>query len=188
MSFPEEKVARVVAHLLELFGEDADREGLRKTPQRVASVWQEFTRGYRENPEDIVAGAIFEVDGYQEIILVRDIEYFSLCEHHLLPFFGKAFVGYIPRKKIIGLSKIPRIVDHFSKRLQVQERMTWQIAEFLDRILSPLGVAVVLEGYHLCLAMRGVRKSQARMQTSALLGVFREDARTRAEFFSLISG
>ncbi|MHA2620239.1 MAG: GTP cyclohydrolase I FolE [bacterium JZ-2024 1] len=173
--------------MIRILGDDPRREGLRKTPQRMARLWAELSEGYRLNPEEIVNNAVFEADHYSEVILVRDIEYFSLCEHHLLPFFGKAHIGYIPRRKIIGLSKIPRLVEFFSRRLQVQERLTQQVAEFLHATLDPCGVGVVIEGYHLCVAMRGAKKVNPRMVTSTMLGVFREDPRSRLELMTLIS-
>jgi len=174
-----------VRSILENMGEDPDREGLQRTPERVARMYAELTAGYHVDPVRLINDAIFEVS-YDQMVVVRDIEYYSLCEHHLLPFLGRAHVAYIPNGKVIGLSKIPRIVEMFARRLQVQERMTQQIAEFLDETLHPQGVAVVMEGLHLCSAMRGVKKAQARMVTSAMLGLFRDNKATREEFFNNI--
>ena len=173
------------ALLLEL-GEDPNREGLIKTPERVAKAWKFFSKGYYENIEEITNRAIFTED-VQDMVIVRDIEFFSLCEHHLLPFFGKAHVGYIPNGKVIGLSKIPRIVDVYSHRLQVQERLTNQVANGIKRILDPIGVAVVMEGKHMCMQMRGVEKQNSFASTSAMLGQFRESTETRSEFLSIIN-
>lgn len=173
--------------MIRLLGDDPKREGLKNTPERMARMWMELGQGYRLNPREIVNDALFDSCDYNELILVRDIEYFSLCEHHLLPFFGKAHIGYIPNGKIIGLSKIPRLVEFFSRRLQVQERLTQQVAQFLNTVLNPRGVGVVIEGYHLCVAMRGAKKVNPRMVTSAMLGVFREDPRSRLELMNLIS-
>jgi GTP cyclohydrolase I len=180
-----DRIEALARELLILLGEDPEREGLRQTPYRLAELYQDLSSGYRTSPEEVVADAIFTVE-YDHLILVRDIEYFSLCEHHLLPFFGKVHVGYIPSGKVIGLSKIPRIVDVFAKRLQLQERMTEEIAQFLERAIQPQGVAVVAEGMHLCLAMRGAKKGSARLVTSAVKGLFRKDARSRAEIMNLI--
>jgi GTP cyclohydrolase I len=162
-------------------GEDPEREGLLKTPNRVARMYDELLSGYRTNPVKLINNALFEVE-YDDMVIVRDIEFFSLCEHHMLPFFGRAHVAYIPRKQVIGLSKIPRIVDMFARRLQVQERMTRQIADFINEVLDPMGVAVVAEGVHMCSMMRGVKKIEASMTTSAMLGIFRENHITRSEF------
>ncbi len=179
------KVEDAVKGILSEIGEDPNREGLKDTPERVKRLYKEITSGYNEDPNEIINGAIYEID-YDEMVIIKDIEYYSLCEHHMLPFFGKAQIAYIPKKKVIGLSKIPRIVEVYARRLQVQERMTVQIANFLNETLKPKGVAVVVNGYHLCMAMRGVRKSDANMLTSSMLGAFRNDERTRAEFLSLI--
>lgn len=170
--------------LVEL-GEDPKREGLVKTPQRVAAAYRELTSGYAADIDTIINEALFEED-YNEMVIVRDITFYSLCEHHLLPFFGKAHVAYIPNGRIVGLSKLPKIVEVFAKRLQVQERMTSQIAETIKRKLRPSGVAVVLEARHLCMEMRGAESLLSPTVTSAMLGVFRDDARTRKEFLSLI--
>ena len=172
--------------LLGLIGEDVNREGLKKTPTRVAKAWKYFSQGYHSNIEEVINNAIFD-ETCKDMIVVRDIEFFSLCEHHMIPFFGKAHVGYIPDGKIIGLSKIPRIVDMFSRRLQVQERLTDQIANTMQKMLNPIGVAVVMEGRHLCMQMRGVEKQNSLASTSAMLGQFRKSAETRAEFLSIIS-
>ncbi|MBN1246628.1 MAG: GTP cyclohydrolase I FolE [Anaerolineae bacterium] len=174
-----------VGMILEAIGEDVEREGLQRTPGRVARMYEELTAGYHVDPDHLINGALFDVQ-YNEMVLVRDIDYYSLCEHHMLPFLGKAHVAYIPENKVIGLSKIPRIVEMFARRLQVQERMTQQIAEFLDETLHPRGVAVVVEGLHMCAAMRGVKKANARMTTSAMLGEFKDDQAVRAEFFEHI--
>ena len=174
-----------VRDILESIGEDVEREGLQRTPGRVARMYEELTAGYHVDPVRLINDAIFDVN-YDEMVIVRDIDYYSLCEHHMLPFLGQAHVAYVPDGKVIGLSKIPRIVEMFARRLQVQERMTRQIAEFLDETLHPLGVAVVAEGLHMCAAMRGVKKANARMVTSAMLGVFKENSTTRKEFFDNI--
>ena len=180
-----EKVEEAVRAILASVGEDPNREGLLHTPERVARMYEELLVGYHIDPVATINHALFEVE-YDEMVVVRDIEFYSLCEHHLVPFYGRAHVAYLPRDKVLGLSKIPRVVDMFSRRLQVQERMTQQIADFLDEVLHPKGVAVVVEGAHLCSMMRGVRKANARMVTSALTGLFKSDARTRAEFFDHI--
>jgi len=175
-----------VGTILEAIGEDPEREGLIKTPHRVAKSYKELLAGYRMDPKAIINDAIFDV-AYDEMVIVRDIEFYSMCEHHMLPFMGKVHVAYIPSDKVIGLSKIPRIVDLFSRRLQVQERMTTQIANYIDVVLKPQGVAVVAEGMHMCMMLRGVKKKDARMTTSAMLGIFREDMSTRMEFLDNIS-
>ena len=172
-------------NLLEAIGEDVDREGLRRTPVRAARALEFLTQGYRQDLDEIINGAVFE-SGASEIILVKDIELYSLCEHHLLPFIGRAHVAYLPNGKVIGLSKVARIVDVFARRLQIQENLTTQIAESLMRCLEPSGVAVVVEAKHLCMMMRGVEKQNSVMKTSCLLGTFKEDARTRSEFLSLL--
>jgi GTP cyclohydrolase IA len=174
-------IETAVRSILENVGEDPDREGLRRTPHRVAKMYDELLAGYQVDPVALVNGALFDVE-YDEMTIVKDIEYFSMCEHHMLPFYGRAHVAYIPGKKIIGLSKIPRIVEMFARRLQVQERMTRQIAELVDEILQPQGVAVVVEGAHMCSMMRGVKKEHPRMVTSTMLGSFKENAMTRNEF------
>jgi len=174
-----------VRTLLVEIGEDPSREGLAGTPERVRRMYDELTAGYHIDPDALLNGACFNVD-YDEMVVVRDIEFFSLCEHHLLPFTGRAHVGYLPRGRVVGLSKIPRIVDMYAQRLQVQERLTVQVAEFLMERLEPKGVACVVEATHLCTMMRGVKKQEATMVTSAMTGTFRRDARTRAEFMGLI--
>jgi GTP cyclohydrolase IA len=175
----------LITRLLAAVGEDPTREGLLKTPERVARSLEYLTGGYRTNVADVINGALFTVD-YNEMVIVRDIDFYSLCEHHMLPFFGKCHVAYIPNGRVIGLSKVPRLVDMFARRLQLQERMTNQIAETIRETIQPLGVAVVCEGTHLCMAMRGVEKQQSTTVTSAMLGVFHDDARTRAEFLQLL--
>jgi GTP cyclohydrolase IA len=174
-----------VQALLAEIGEDPTREGLAGTPERVRRMYDELTSGYHVDPDALLNGACFNVD-YDEMVVVRDIEFFSLCEHHLLPFIGHAHIGYLPRGRVVGLSKIPRIVDMFAKRLQLQERLTVQVAEFLMERLEPKGVACVVEATHLCTMMRGVKKQEATMVTSSMTGTFRRDARTRAEFMGLI--
>ncbi len=174
-----------VRKILEAIGENPDRDGLQNTPERVVRAIQYLTKGYRDSVEKILNGALFDVD-YDEMVIVKDIEIYSLCEHHLLPFFGKCHVGYIPSHKVIGLSKIPRLVDMFARRLQVQERLTQQIAETVQKATEPRGVAVVIEAQHLCMMMRGVEKQNTKMTTSAMLGRFRKDERSRSEFLSLV--
>lgn len=175
-----------VGQILQAIGEDPARQGLLRTPLRVAKAYAELTAGYATDPELLINNAVFDV-AYDEMVLVKNIDYFSLCEHHLLPFYGKAHVAYIPNGKVIGLSKIPRIVEMFARRLQVQERMTQQIADFLQETLHPQGVAVVVEGQHMCAAMRGVKKANARMTTSAMLGSFKNNPQTRGEFLDHIA-
>jgi len=181
-----ESIAAAVKDILVGIGEDPEREGLQRTPQRVAKSYEELLSGYRMDPQALINEAVFDV-AYNQMVVVRDIEFYSMCEHHMLPFMGRAHVAYIPSDKVIGLSKIPRIVDLFSRRLQVQERMTTQIAEYLDVVLKPEGVAVVVEGLHMCMMLRGVKKHDARMTTSAMLGAFRTDMSTRMEFLDNIS-
>jgi GTP cyclohydrolase IA len=175
-----------VGTILREVGEDPSREGLRRTPLRVAKMFAELTAGYQIDPHALINDAIFEVD-YDEMVIVKDIHFYSLCEHHLLPFYGHAHVAYIPRGKVIGLSKIPRVVEMFARRLQVQERLTVQIADFLNHELEPRGVAVVAQAVHMCSVMRGVRKENASMITSAMRGAFRTASKTRAEFLGLIN-
>jgi GTP cyclohydrolase I len=177
----QDLVRRILAEL----GEDPGREGLTETPRRVEKSLKFLTSGYAVDIDALINNALFTVD-YSEMVIVKDIDYYSLCEHHLLPFFGKCHVAYLPRTKVIGLSKLPRIVDAFSRRLQVQERLTNQIAQTIQDAIDPLGVGVVMEGTHLCMAMRGVEKQNSFAITSAMLGNFREDARTRTEFLNLI--
>lgn len=178
-------VANAYRELLQSIGEDVNREGLRRTPDRAARSLEFLTQGYRQNLDQIINGAVFESNA-SEIILVKDIELYSLCEHHLLPFIGRAHVAYLPNGKVIGLSKVARIVDVFARRLQIQENLTTQIAESLMNCLQPSGVAVVVEAKHLCMMMRGVEKQNSVMKTSCLLGTFKDDARTRSEFLSLL--
>jgi len=175
----------LIRQLLAELGEDPTREGLLRTPHRVAQSLSFLTSGYSADIDEVLNGALFTVD-YNEMVIVKDIDFYSLCEHHLLPFFGKCHVAYIPRTRVIGLSKIPRVVDVFARRLQIQERLTNQIAETIREKIDPLGVAVVCEGTHLCMSMRGVEKQNSFAVTSAMLGVFRDNARTRMEFLELI--
>lgn len=179
-------IQQAVIKMLIAFGEDPDRNGLERTPERVARMYDELLAGYRQDPIELVNDALFDVI-YDEMVLVRDIEFYSLCEHHMLPFLGRAHVAYLPRGRVLGLSKIPRLVDMFARRLQVQERMTRQIADFINELLHPHGVAVVVEGLHLCATMRGVKKHDARMTTSSMLGYFRKSIATRQEFLDNIS-
>ncbi|MGB3544591.1 GTP cyclohydrolase I FolE [Rubrivirga sp.] len=182
-----EALADVTRRQLELIGEDPEREGLLKTPERVAKAWQFLTHGYDLDPDAILRSALFQED-HSQMVLVKDIEVYSLCEHHALPFFGKAHVAYIPDGRIVGLSKIPRVVDVFARRLQVQERLTIQIRDAVDRVLQPEGVAVVIEAQHLCMMMRGAEKQNSHTTTSAMSGVFLDNTDTRAEFMRLIAG
>ena len=181
----EGTIARLIAELLKELGEDANREGLERTPARVEKALGYLTAGYAMDPRDVLNDALF-VEDYDEMVVVKDIDFFSLCEHHLIPFFGKAHIAYMPKRRIVGLSKIPRLVDMYSRRLQVQERLTTQIANTLNETLQPRGVAVVLEGIHLCMLMRGVEKQNSKAVTSAMLGAFRDRPETRAEFMDLI--
>lgn len=181
-----ELIKQSTINMINAFGENPDREGLQRTPERVSKMYDELLQGYRINPVEFINDAIFAVK-YDEMVIVRDIEFYSLCEHHMLPFIGRAHVAYIPRGHVIGLSKIPRIVDMFARRLQVQERLTRQIANFVDELLRPQGVAVVLEAVHLCSMIRGVKKHDSRMTTSAMLGAFRSKLSTRMEFLDNIS-
>ena len=181
---PSAPVAAHILAILESLGEDPGREGLLKTPERVTRSLREMTAGYRVDVDALINNALFEVD-YNEMVVVKDIQWYSLCEHHLLPFFGKAHVAYVPERRIIGLSKIPKLVQVFAQRLQVQERMTQQIAQTLEDKLNPLGVGVVLEARHLCMEMRGARSQLSPTVTSAMLGSFRRDPRTREEFLAL---
>ena len=181
-----DSIQKSVENILSAIGEDPTREGLLKTPERVARMYEELLEGYRMDPVAMINDACFEVN-YDEMVVVRDIEFYSLCEHHMLPFMGRAHVAYLPKGRVIGLSKIPRIVDLFARRLQVQERMTRQIADFIHGLLQPHGVAVVIEALHMCSMMRGVKKHNARMTTSAMLGAFRASLATRQEFLDNIS-
>ena len=182
-----ERYAALVREQLSLLGEDPDREGLVRTPDRVATAMGWLTRGYQEDVRSMVGNAIFEEE-HENMVMVRDIELYSLCEHHLLPFFGRAHIAYVPAGRIVGLSKLPRIVDVFARRLQVQERLTEQIAAAIEEVLEPRGVGVVIEAAHLCMMMRGVEKQSSKTITSALRGIFRSDPRTREEFLSLARG
>ena len=179
------KIANLIAELLKELGEDTGREGLDKTPERVEKALRHFTSGYSQDVKEVLNGAMF-VEDYDEMVIVKDIDFSSMCEHHLLPFVGKCHVAYLPDRKIVGLSKIPRLVEMFSRRLQVQERLTTQIATTLNEALQPRGVAVVMEAIHLCMLMRGVEKQNSKAITSAMLGTFRERPETRAEFMELI--
>ena len=181
-----DKIEVITKQLLEEIGEDPNREGLLKTPSRVSKAWSFFSKGYKQDLNRIINDAIFEEDA-KDMVIVRDVEFFSLCEHHLIPFFGKAHVGYIPNGKVIGLSKIPRIIDMFSRRLQVQERLTHQIAEAINSVLNAKGVSVVMEGRHMCMQMRGVEKQNSFTSTSAMSGQFKKSAETRSEFLSIIN-
>ena len=179
------KIARLIEELLRELGEDTQREGLDRTPERVEKALRYFTSGYAQDVKEVLNDAMF-VEEYDEMVIVKDIDFFSLCEHHMIPFFGKAHIAYMPRKKIVGLSKIPRLVEMYSRRLQVQERLTTQIANTLNEALQPRGVAVVMEAIHLCMLMRGVEKQNSKAVTSAMLGSFRDRPETRAEFMELI--
>jgi GTP cyclohydrolase I len=182
---PVDRMPALVERLLEELGEDPAREGLKATPARVTRALRELTDGYEMDIADVIAGAVFDQD-YDEMVLVKDIPFYSLCEHHMLPFFGSCHVGYLPKGKVVGLSKIPRLVSMFAHRLQLQERMTKEIAEALNGALTPRGVGVVIEARHLCMEMRGVQKAGGELITSCMLGTFRRDARTRAEFLELV--
>ena len=181
-----DKIEKITKELLIELGQDPDREGLIKTPHRVSKSWRFLVGGYNQTIDQVVNDAIFSVDN-QDMIIVKDINYYSLCEHHLLPFMGKVHVGYIPDGKVLGLSKIPRIVDIYARRLQLQEQLTQQIAKGITEFLNPKGVGVVIEGEHMCMRMRGVQKQNASMQTSSMTGVFRNEKKTREEFLNLIN-
>lgn len=181
-----DKVQHLIHELLLELGEDPKREGLVKTPKRVARSWEYITQGYQKDIKEVINGAVFH-ENARGMVIVRDIEFYSMCEHHLLPFFGVAHIGYIPDKKLLGISKIPRIVDVFARRLQLQERLTQEIADTLFEILEPKGLGVVMEARHMCMQMRGVEKSQSITTTSAVLGEFHDDAETREEFLRMIS-
>ncbi|MDG0867842.1 GTP cyclohydrolase I FolE [Candidatus Lucifugimonas marina] len=176
-------IANGVSSMLKTIGDDVDAQGTADTPKRVANMYDELFEGYSIDPIELLNGAMFEVE-YDEMVVVKDIDFYSLCEHHMLPFYGKAHVGYLPNEKVIGLSKIPRLVEMFARRLQVQERMTQQIASTLEDLIQPAGIGVVVEAQHLCAAMRGVRKPKTTMTTSAVRGLFKKNASTREEFFS----
>lgn len=178
-------VTDAVRHILSAIGEDANRDGLQKTPDRVARMYDELLEGYVTDPAELLNGALFDVE-YDQMVIVKDIEFYSMCEHHMIPFFGYVHVGYLPSDKVVGLSKIPRLVDMFAKRLQVQERMTHQVAEFLGTMINPRGVGVVIEATHLCAVMRGVKKHHTKMVTSAMIGEFRKNVTTRDEFMAHI--
>ena len=182
-----EALARLYRDVIAQVGEDPNRTELQRTPARAAAALRELTRGYRQTVDQVLNGALFATE-YDDMVIVRDIEFYSLCEHHLLPFFGVVHVGYLPRGKIVGLSKIPRLVEMFSRRLQVQERMTHEIAHTLHEAIGARGVAVVVEAQHLCMMIRGVEKQNSKLVTSAVLGLFRSDARTREEFMNLLRG
>ena len=182
---PKETIAELMRKVIVLLGEDPNREGLRKTPERFEKALKYLTSGYQQNMESLLNGATFSVH-YDEMVVVKDIEFFSLCEHHLLPFFGKAHVAYLPNKRVLGLSKIARLVNMYARRLQIQERMTSQIAEAISEKISPEGVGVIIEARHLCMQMRGVEKQHGQAVTSAMLGSFRHNKQTRDEFLSLV--
>ena len=182
---PGDAIPDLVASLLVELGEDPDRQGLKATPARVSRALRQLTDGYGVQPDDVIAGAVFDQD-YDEMVVVKDIPFYSLCEHHMLPFFGRCHVGYLPKGKVVGLSKIPRLVGVFAHRLQLQERLTNDVAEALNSTLSPKGVGVVVEARHLCMEMRGVEKPGGQMITSCMLGTFRRDPRTRSEFLELV--
>jgi GTP cyclohydrolase IA len=181
---PDFELENLIRRQLELLGEDPSRDGLMKTPERVAATLKWLTHGYEMDPADVIGDAIFD-ETHENMVMVRDIELYSMCEHHMLPFYGKAHIAYIPNGKIVGLSKLARVVDVFARRLQVQERLTEQVAQALSDVLDPLGVGVVIEAYHLCMMMRGVQKQNSRTITSSLRGVFRDDPKTRDEFLRL---
>jgi GTP cyclohydrolase I len=185
LEMPKESIADLVRKMIQLVGEDPNREGLRKTPERFEKAFKFLTGGYLQNVDTVLNGATFSVH-YDEMVVVKDIEFFSLCEHHLLPFFGKAHVAYLPSKRVLGLSKIARLVNMFARRLQIQERMTSQIAESIQEKISPEGVGVIIEARHLCMQMRGVEKQHGQAVTSAMLGSFRHNKQTRDEFLSLV--
>jgi GTP cyclohydrolase I len=181
------EVANSVAHILKSVGEDIERDGLQNTPDRVARMYDEILAGYSVDPVKLLNNALFDVE-YNEMVVVSDIDFYSMCEHHLLPIVGQAHVGYIPDTKVVGLSKIPRVVDAFARRLQVQERMTRQVADLLVELVEPLGVGVVVDAHHMCVSMRGAKKANARMRTTALVGTFEDSPKTRNEFFDAIPG
>ena len=181
----KKRLEKITKELLEIIGEDTNREGLLKTPKRVAKSWEFLSQGYNQNLDEIVNEAIFN-ESAKDMVIVKDIEFYSLCEHHLIPFYGKAHVGYIPDGKIIGLSKIPRIIDFYARRLQVQERLTNQIATCIQDLLNPKGVAVIMEGRHFCMLMRGVQKQNSIASTSSMLGTFKDKSNTRNEFLKLV--
>jgi len=181
----KENIKKLIKKLLFEIGENPNRDGLINTPARVAKAWDFLSKGYKQDIKTLINGAVFE-EKYDQMVLVKDIEFYSMCEHHLLPFFGYAHIAYIPNGKIIGLSKIPRVLDMFARRLQVQERMTEDVAAMLNKILDPKGVAVILEAQHMCMQMRGVEKKNSYMSTSSMHGIFRDDDKTRKEFLDII--
>jgi GTP cyclohydrolase I len=185
MTEPQDGIEPLITGLLDEIGEDTGRDGLQRTPKRVAKAMRFFTQGYAQDPVEILNDALFDVS-YNEMVIVKDIDFYSLCEHHLLPFFGRVHVAYIPNGKVVGLSKIPRLVEMFARRLQVQERLTTQVAETLEQVLQPKGVAVVVESIHLCMMMRGVQSQNASAITSSIRGEFERDSKTRSEFMNLI--
>ena len=185
MTDANDPIQPIVESLLKELGEDPGRDGLQRTPKRVAKAMRFLTSGYEQNPVDILNNALFDVT-YDEMVMVKDIEFYSLCEHHMLPFFGRVHVAYVPNGKVVGLSKIPRLVEMFARRLQVQERLTTQVAETLEEVLEPKGVAVVGEAIHLCMMMRGVEQQNSSAVTSSMRGVFKSDSKTRSEFMDLI--
>ena len=182
----EESIAALMRRIIELLGEDPNREGLKNTPERFEKAMRFLTKGYGQDPDKVLNGAMFNVC-YDQMVVVKDIEMYSLCEHHMLPFFGKCHVAYLPNKKVVGLSKIPRLVNLYSRRLQIQERLTNQIAQAIEKAIAPLGVGVVIEARHMCMVMRGVEKQNSQAVTSAMLGSFRDNQQTREEFLSLIA-
>ncbi|MBI4242827.1 MAG: GTP cyclohydrolase I FolE [Planctomycetes bacterium] len=182
----QNELSKHISKILNILGENPNREGLKKTPQRVAKTFEFFTKGYKEELNVIINGAVFKSD-VDEMIILKDIDYASLCEHHLLPFYGKCHIAYLPKGKILGLSKLARIVDMYAKRLQVQEHLTKQIADTINDVLKPLGVGVIMEGYHLCMAIRGILKQNSLCKTSSMLGRFKTDPRTRSEFLTLVN-
>ena len=182
----EETIATLMRRIIEMLGEDPNREGLKNTPERFEKAMRFLTKGYEQNPDKVLNGAMFSVC-YDQMVVVKDIEMYSLCEHHMLPFFGKCHVAYLPNKKVVGLSKIPRLVNLYSRRLQIQERLTNQIAQAIEKAIAPIGVGVVIEARHMCMVMRGVEKQNSRAVTSAMLGSFRDNQQTREEFLSLIA-
>jgi len=184
-SFPHKEMEELILQQLELLGEDPQRDGLRRTPRRVSEAFAFLTRGYHQHPKTVLNDALFEATS-DEMVIVKDIDFYSLCEHHMLPFFGKCHIAYLPKQKVVGLSKLPRLVEVYARRLQIQERMTQQIATTLQKLIGAQGVGVVVEAQHLCMMMRGVEKQNSFAITSALLGRFRDDARTRSEFLNLI--
>jgi GTP cyclohydrolase I len=182
----EETIATLMRRIIEMLGEDPNREGLKNTPERFEKAMRFLTKGYEQNPDKVLNGAMFSVC-YDQMVVVKDIEMYSLCEHHMLPFFGKCHVAYLPNKKVVGLSKIPRLVNLYSRRLQIQERLTNQIAQAIEKAIAPIGVGVVIEARHMCMVMRGVEKQNSQAVTSAMLGAFRDNQQTREEFLSLIA-